>query len=63
MPSRPSKETIEAAAEYAKGAIDPKATLERIIESSPEVTEFLAARGLIEVIEGGNDDAKGSNSD
>lgn len=62
MPKRPNQEIIEAAAEYAKGAIDPKATLERIIESSPEVTEFLLERGLIEVVEGGSN-AEGSNTD
>ena len=62
MPTRPNEEKIEAAAQFMKKKIDPKATLERIIESSPEVTSFLEERGLIEVSEGEQND-KGNYSD
>ena len=56
MPNRPQKEQIEAAAKFMKKEIDPKATIERIIESDPMVMDFLASRGLIEVLEGDIDD-------
>lgn len=49
MPTKPSEEQINAAAEFLKNKIDPKAVIERVIESDPTVTEFLEARGLIEV--------------
>ena len=49
MPTKPSNEKIEAAAEYLKGNIDPKAVIERVIESDPTVKNFLEERGLITV--------------
>lgn len=52
MPNRPNKDQIEAAAKFMQKEIDPKATIERIIESDPMVMDFLASRGLIEVLEG-----------
>lgn len=61
MPTRPSNEKIEAAAQFLKKDIDPKATLERIIESDPTVMNFLEERGLIEVLER-DPDEQGTNS-
>lgn len=55
MPSKPKQAQIEAAAEFLKGKIDPKATIERIIESEPLVKDYLESKGLIEVKESGND--------
>lgn len=55
MPTRPSQEKIEAAAQFLKKEIDPKATLERIIESDPTVTNFLVERGLVQVVESDTD--------
>ena len=51
MPTRPSEEKIQAAAQFLQKKIDPKATIERIIESDPTVMGFLEKRGLIEVVE------------
>lgn len=48
MPTRPNEKQIEAAAQFMKKSIDPKKTIERIIEETPEVKNFLLDRGLIE---------------
>ena len=61
MPTRPSNEKIEAAAQFLKKDIDPKATIERIIESDPTVMNFLEERGLIVVLER-DPDEQGTNS-
>lgn len=54
MPTKPREEQIEAAAEFLKGKIDPKATIERIIESEPLVKDYLESKGLI-IVEESND--------
>jgi hypothetical protein len=51
MPRIPDNAQISAATDFMKKKIDPKKTVEKLIEETPEVRDFLLERGLIEIKE------------
>lgn len=50
MTTKPSNELLEATKKYSKHEINSKAILERVIESSPEVKNYLLEKHLIEEV-------------
>lgn len=50
MTTKPKQELLDATKKYTEHKIDSKAILERVIESSPEVKNYLLDKHLIEEV-------------